>query len=481
MCVFGDGFFVRPANAGWGCSAIPGWGVGVCVLVCALRLQPANFGWVSWFVGVGSSFGIHLGNPGWGVRACVFVCALRLYSVIPGSGVRCGCVCLGSRFRCAPPFLARGLAAFVFVCSFRLYPANPGWGVRSGCVCLGPGFGCAPQLLAGVLGCVGLRAYSASTPPISAGVRGACVWVQVLAFTPPILARVLGCVCLCAHSACTTPILGGLCGVGVVCLGLGFGCASPRHSWLGCWGVCVGVRAPPLPRLSWLWFVVPVRRFGFWLSSRKSRLGCWGVCVCVRAPPVPRHFWLGCALWVPVLASGVRLRPAIPGLGGGLCVLVYAVRLYPANPGSGVRCWCVCLGSGFGCAPPFLAGELVCLCVCWCARCTSTQPVLASVRGVCVSVRALAFTPPVLAGVLWCVCLCAHSACTPPSLAVVCGMGVCAWARVWAAPRHSWLGCWVVCVGVCAPAVRGLSWLGFVVFVCQFGLGLSPRHSWLGW
>ena len=39
------------------------------------------------------------------------------------------------------------------------------------------------------------------------------------------------------------------------------------------------------------------------------------------------------------------------------------------------------------------------------------------------------------------VCLCARSACTPPFLAGVCGVGVCAWARVPAAPRHSWLGC----------------------------------------
>ena len=48
-------------------------------------------------------------------------------------------------------------------------------------------------------------------------------------------------------------------------------------------------------------------------------------------------------------------------------------------------------------------------------------------------------------------CFCARFACTPPLLAGVCGVGVCARARYLAAPRHSWLGCWGVCVFVCAP------------------------------
>ena len=52
-----------------------------------------------------------------------------------------------------------------------------------------------------------------------------------------------------------------------------------------------------------------------------------------------------------------------------------------------------------------------------------------------------------------CVCLCV------PLLDGVCGVGVCAWARVSAAPRHSWLGCWNLFVLVCAlrlyPATPG--------------------------
>ena len=53
----------------------------------------------------------------------------------------------------------------------------------------------------------------------------------------------------------------------------------------------------------------------------------------------------------------------------------------------------------------------------------------------------------------------ATTACTPPLLAGVCGVGVCAWAWVSAAPRHSWSGCWGVCVLVCVlllyPATPG--------------------------
>ena len=41
----------------------------------------------------------------------------------------------------------------------------------------------------------------------------------------------------------------------------------------------------------------------------------------------------------------------------------------------------------------------------------------------------------------------------------LCGVSLCAWARVSAAPRHSWLGCYGVSVLVCAvrsyPATPG--------------------------
>ena len=165
-----------------------------------------------------------------------------------------------------------------------------------------------------------------------------------------------------------------------------------------------------------------------------------------------------------------------------MCVFVCALRLYPATPGWGVRRGCVCFGLGFGCAPPLLAG------------------------------------------MLGCVRVPARSACTPPLLAGVCGVGVCALAWVSAAPRHSWLGCWGVCVlvrplclypatpcltmrrwcvclgsglGCAPPLLRGVSgcvcarvpaplvprhsWLGCVVWVCVFGIGLRLRPASLDW
>ena len=339
--------------------------------------------------------------------------------------------------------------------------------------------------------------------------------------------------------------------------------AAPRHSWLGCWGVCVlGARsacAPPL--LAGVCGVGVCVWARVVAAPRLSWLGCWGVRVCVRASLLPRHSRLGCAVWVCVLGLGFRLRPATPrwgvgarvclcacsactppllagvcGVGAcawarfsaaprhswlgcwGVCVLVWALRLCPATPGWGVRCGCACLGSGFGCAPPLLAGVLGCVCVfvCllrlypatpgWGARCgwvclgsgfRCAPPLLAWVLGcVCVFVCLLRLYPatpgwgvrcgcvclgsgfrlrPATAG--WgvgvCACLCALSACTPPLLAGVCGVGVCAWARGFgcAPPLLAGVsGC--VCACVRAHLVPRHSWLGFVV--CGFGVAWHP-------
>ena len=67
------------------------------------------------------------------------------------------------------------------------------------------------------------------------------------------------------------------------------------------------------------------------------------VCAWAQVSAAPHHSWLVCR---------------------GVCVFVCALRLYPATPCWGVRCGCVCLGSGFRCALPLLAGVLGCLCVC---------------------------------------------------------------------------------------------------------------------
>ena len=254
----------------------------------------------------------------------------------------------------------------------------------------------------------------------------------------------------------------------------------PRHSWLSCLGVCVFVCALRLYSATPGWVV----RWGcVCLGSGCCRaplllaglLGC--VCVCLRAQLVLRHSRLGCAMWACVPGLGFRLRPATPGrvvwvcvclcarsactlplqvgvrgmgvcawawvsaaprqsrLGSwGVCVFGCALCLYPAAPGWGVPCGRVCLGSGFG----------------W--------------------------------DVWVCVCLCARYACTLPLQARVCGVGVCAWARVAAAPRHSWVGCWGVSVFVCAlrlyPATPG--WRVRCGCVCLgSGLGCGPpTPSW---
>ena len=266
--------------------------------------------------------------------------------------------------------------------------------------------------------------------------------------------------------------------------------AAPRHSWLGCWGLCVLVWPlrlyPATPGWAvWCGCVCLGSGFGCDPPLLAGALG--PVCVCVLAPLVPRHSSLACAVWVCVLGLGFRLRPATPGWGDGLCVcvLVCALRLYPANPGLGVRLGCLCLGSGFGCAPPLLAGVLGCVSA-WCALrlCPATPG-----RGVrCGRVRlgsGCGCSPPFLAWVLQCVCLCARSACTPALLAGACGVGVCAWAWGSAAPRHSWLGCWGVCVLACAlrlyPTTPG--WgvrLGCLCLGSGFGRALPLLAGVLG-
>ena len=80
-----------------------------------------------------------------------------------------------------------------------------------------------------------------------------------------------------------------------------------------------------------------------------------------------------------------------------------------------------------------------------------------------------------------CVCSCARSACTPPLLAGSCGVDVCARAQVSAAPRHSWLRCWGVCVFVCPLRLYAATpgwgvWCG-----CVFGLGFWLRPATPGW
>ena len=514
-------------GSGFGRPATPGWGVGVCVCSCARSACTPPL-----LAGVCGALRLYPATPGWGVRrgcvcfGLVFGCAPLLLAGLLGCvRVRVpaplvprhswlGCA---ARSACTPPLLARscGVAVCalawvsaaprnswlgfwgvrVLVRPLRLYPATPGWGVRRGCVCFGLGFDCALPLLAGVLGCLCVRVCTPLVPRHS--------W--------------LGCA---ARSACTPPLLAGMCGVAVCALA--WVSTAPRHSWLGCWGVCVLVRPLRLYPATPGW---GVRRGCVYFGLRFDRalpllagvLGC--LCVRVCTPLVPRHSWLGCAArsaCTPPLLAGVcgvavcalawvSAAPRHSWLGcWGVCVLVRPLRLYPATPGWGVRCGCVCFGLGFGCAPPLVAGVSGCVCARAPAPLVPRHSWLRCAAWVCVLWLGFRLRPATGGpGVGLCVCSCARSACTPPLLAGVWGVGVCALAWVLAAPRHSWLGCWGVCVLVrplrLYPATPG--WGVRCACVC-FGLGfgctppllagvsgcvcarapapLVPRHSWLG-
>ena len=125
----------------------------------------------------------------------------------------------------------------------------------------------------------------------------------------------------------------------------------PRHACIGCRTLrlesqsSAGLRMQPYPRSPDLVWPGHLHGTGC-LSARAMDTGLLTVvwCLCVG-------LGFGCA---PPLLAGVM----------GVCVFVFPLRLYPATPGWGVRCGCVCLGWGFGCAPPLLAGVLGCVCAC---------------------------------------------------------------------------------------------------------------------
>ena len=278
--------------------------------------------------------------------------------------------------------------------------------------------------------------------------------------------------------------------------------AAPRHSWLGCWAVCVLPLHPATPGHGcavWVcvfglgsrlrpatpgWGVglcacsactqpllARVRGVGGCVWARVSAapchswLGCWAVCVLRLHPATPGH---GCTVWVCVFGLGFRLRRATPGWGVGLCVCSACTQPLLAT---GARCGCVCLGSGFGCAPPLLAAVLGCVR----APLAPSHSWHGCAVWVCVFGLGFRLRPPLLAGVLGCV-----RAPLAPShyWPRVRGVGVCVSARVSAAPRHSWLGCWALCVLRFHPATPGH---GCAVWVCVFGLGFRLRPATPGW
>ena len=568
VCVLVWALGLHPATPGWGarrgCVCLgSGFGctppllAGVLGCVCAgVGAPPAPrhswLGCAPWVCVFGLGFRLRPATPGWDVGVCVCSCACPPCTP-PVLARVCGVgVCVWARVSAAPHQSWLGCwGVCVLVWALCFHPATPGWGARRGCVCLVSGFGCTPPLLAGLLGCVCAGVGAPLAPRHSW--LGCAPWVCVFGLGPRMHPSTPGwgvgvCVCWCGRSACTPPLLAGVRAVGV-CVWARVS-AAPRHSWLGCWGVCVLACMPPLYPATpgWVvrWGCVCLGSgFGCTPPLLAGVLGC--VCAGVGAPLAPRHSWLGCAPWVCVFGLGFQLRPATPGWGVGLrvclcgrsactqqllagvravgvcvwarvsaaprhsrlgcwvvCVLVWALRLHPATPGWGVRRGCVCLGSGVGCAPPLLAGVFGCVCARVRAPLVPRHSWLGHALGMCVFELGFRLHPaPPGWGVGVCVCCCRRSACTSPLLAGVRAVGVCVRARVSAAARHSWLGCWAACVLVWAlrlqPATPG--WgarRGCVCFGSGFGcarpllagvLGcvcarvrapLVPRHSWLG-
>ena len=256
--------------------------------------------------------------------------------------------------------LLRGACVWVWVVGCRLRPATPVWGL--GWVCFDTGCGFALHFFGWGLRCLRLGLGFGPFPTVLGWGFGACV--------------------VCARSACILLFPARVCGV-AVCAWVRVS-AAPRHSWARCWGMCVVVYAPhPVPCTSW-----PGLRCGGVCSG----LGCCRaqpllagvlgrVFACVRAPPVPRPSWLGCAVWachsgcwgvcafvrVPLFAPRHSSRGGVcvslfgfclisgfsPGLGAGVRGLLYALRSFPVTfwgtaCGVGV-CGCCC---GWGLFPP---------------------------------------------------------------------------------------------------------------------------------
>ena len=320
----------------------------------------------------------------------------------------------------------------------RLHPATPGTGARCGCVCLGSGFSCTPPLLAGVLGCV--------CPPLASSHswHGCAVWVCVFGLRFQLRPATPGWgVGLCVCSACTQPLLATGARCGCVCLGSGFGCAPPLLA-----GLLGSVRAPLAPRHSWHGCAVWVCVFGLRFRLHPATPG-WGVGLCVSSactqPLLARVRGVG----VCVVGLGFQLRPATPGWVVGLCVCSACTQPLLAT---GARCGCVCLGSGFGCAPPLQAGVLGCVC----APLAPSHSWLCVSLGAVLCVPCPLRSVSCCASLCWCACAVLFVWCLlllAPGAVVRCRVLCC---FLWCAVVRCWVWwpvvfCWCRAVSPCCP------------------------------
>ena len=437
---------------------------------------------------------------GWGFAGCVVVCALRLYLAVPGSGVRCACVCLGSGFGCAPPLLGEVLGC-VRVCVRA--PPGPlhllaGGAVR-GCV-PGPGLQPRPATPVSVVGAwVCLCAHPASTPSFLADVCvvGVCDGLLFRLCPSTLGWGVRVCVRVCVCPASTPPFLAGWC----VCLCLGFVC-SLVFCWLGCWGAgapvalgcagaaVAGVRPPPP-----LWFL-----FFLWGGGCRgfvvSVAGCPGLGSRAHRPPFPSRS--GCAfvflfLSLPQRGMCRQVRGVLPFLsalavpeltflrrsvwadrhcccrarGGPLLVRGGRVRRLP----------CVVCGGLVGLDPPLVSLALVL----WCAvvrRAVSCCVLPCRVMLARALLRCAVLCCAVLRRVVpWCAALCRIA----PRRALVCRVFGCL-----VVVRCTVVSCCAVCRAASCCAVVGRWWLVRPVSWCGVRVGVWLAGDWgvrlgVGW
>ena len=162
-------FWLAPQHRGLGFLGGRG---GVGALLVPRRSQ---LGCAVWLCVLGLRFRLRPAAPGLGVGVCVCLCACSAWSAAPPGCRRGAVVCAWAWLAAAPRHAWLGcLGVCVFVCWLRLYPATPGLGVRCGRVCLGSGFVCAPPLLVAVSRCVCVRACAPLVPRHSS-LGGVCV------------------------------------------------------------------------------------------------------------------------------------------------------------------------------------------------------------------------------------------------------------------------------------------------------------------
>ena len=246
-----------------------------------------------------------------------------------------------------------------------------------------------------------------------------------------------------------------------------------------------------------------------WVSLTPPALaGVLGGCVWARFVVLS----LFCRLFV-VYVVWLRFRPAY-----GTCVVACALRLPPAVSGSGVPCGRACWGLGFGCAPPLLGGLLRCVCgTCARPAWSPAPPGWGCCAGVRVCARP-PLVPRLswLGCGVWACLLGSGLGCAPPFLVWLSGCVFCAFlfffgcVFVWLCGVGCWLslfralwslsphplsfglGCWLfffqrgVClhVSVSLFLVGRCSWLGVAGFgwvlpLCLFG-GPVFGAFWMG-